>query len=118
MLTQFDAYQAQTEQILEQVTTTEAASATIAKLEAAGATRPQPLHQPQRTTTNTTRKARRPAKASQKQIQYALDLIDRDPAAFEDTDLGQAGAAPTERDLKRMSSGEVSHLIRDLKGGR
>lgn len=100
---QFDAYgPAQVDQIVAMASTKSKASEIIEKLIAAGATKPA-------------KPATRPtsSKATDKQVAFALSLLRR--VHWHDTDLGQAGPAPTVQDLRRMTRREISALIDDLK---
>lgn len=101
---QFEAYgPAQVDQIVAMSSTKAKASETIEKLLAAGATKPaKPATQ---RPTN--------SKATDKQVAYAMSLLRR--VHWHDTDLGQAGPAPTAQDLRRMTRREISALIDDLK---
>ena len=56
-------------------------------------------------------------KASPKQVNYALNLLSRiNSHDWHDTDYGQSGAPkPTRRELEKMTSQEISHLIDDIR---
>lgn len=103
---QFEAYgPAEVDRIVAMSRTKGQASETIEKLIAAGARKPEkPAARPA---------SGKAAKATERQVAYALSLIRR--VHWHDTDLGQAGPAPTAQDLRRMSRREISALIDDLK---
>src|SRR5690606_33835950 len=85
---QFEAYgPAEVDRIVAMSRTKGQASETIEKLIAAGAKKPA-------------KPATRPtsSKATEKQVAFALSLIRR--VHWHDTDLGQAGPAPTAQDLR------------------
>lgn len=74
---------------------------------------PPPAATPARGSWSEHKPSAAPKKASPRQIDYALSLMDR--GSWEDSDMGQGFWQPSRRDLESMTAAEVSAIIDDMR---